>query len=68
MAANAAMAAKTPDERDALWKEAQEIVREDCPWIFLYFPKAYSILWDHVGNYHLTDFPYGTEKYFLAGK
>jgi len=58
-----AMAAATPEARQAAWTRAQEIVREDCPWIFLYFPKAFSILWDHVGNYHLTDFPYGTEKY-----
>jgi hypothetical protein len=43
-------------------------VREDCPWIFLSFPKAYSIVWDHVGNFRPTDFPYGTEKYFRAGK
>ena len=63
-----AMAATTPEARQAAWTRAQEIVREDCPWIFLYFPKAYSILWDHVGNYHLTDFPYGTEKYLRAGK
>jgi ABC-type transport system substrate-binding protein len=63
-----AMAAATPEARQAAWARAQEIVREDCPWIFLYFPKAYSIIWDHVGNYRLTDFPYGTEKYLRAGK
>ena len=63
-----AMAAATPEARQAAWTRAQEIVREDCPWIFLYFPKAYSIIWDHVGNYRLTDFPYGTEKYLRAGK
>ena len=61
-----AMAATTPEARQLAWTRAQEIVREDCPWIFLYFPKAFSILWDHVGNYHLTDFPYGTEKYLRA--
>ncbi len=63
-----AMAAATPEARLAAWTRAQEIVREDCPWIFLHFPKSYSILWDHVGNFHLTDFPYGAEKYFRAGK
>ena len=60
---DAAMAAKTPAERNAAWAKAQEIVREDCPWIFLYFPKAHSLMWNHVQNYIPTDFPYGTEKY-----
>ena len=60
---DAAMAAKTPDERDALWKKAQEIVREDCPWIFLNFPKAHALAWNRLRNYVPTDFPYGTEKY-----
>ena len=63
-----AMAAATPEARLAAWKRAQEIVREDCPWIFLHCPKSYSILWDHVGNFHLTDFPYGAERYYRAGK
>ena len=45
------------------WKTAQEIVREDCPWIFLYSPKTYSLIWNRVENYIPTDFPYGIEKY-----
>ena len=58
------MAAKSDAERDELWKKAQEIVREDCPWIFLHFPKAYSLAWHRLKNYIPSDFPYGTEKYF----
>lgn len=61
---DAAMAAKSDAERDELWKKAQEIVREDCPWIFLHFPKAYSLAWHRLKNYIPSDFPYGTEKYF----
>ena len=45
------------------WGKAQEIVREDCPWIFLYSPKSYSLMWNRVGNYIPTDFPYGIEKH-----
>ena len=60
---DAAMAAKTPDARDELWKKAQEIIREDCPWIFLNFPKAHALAWNRLRNYIPTDFPYGTEKY-----
>jgi ABC-type transport system substrate-binding protein len=45
------------------WKTAQELVREDCPWIFLYSPKSYSLMWNRVENYIPTDFPYGIEKH-----
>ena len=45
------------------WKKAQEIIREDCPWIFLYSPKSYSLMWNRVENYIPTDFPYGIEKH-----
>ena len=49
---------------DALdWKTAQEIVREDCPWVFLHSPKTYSLIWNRVENYIPTDFPYGIEKH-----
>ena len=61
-----AISAETPDARLAAWARAQEIVREDCPWIFLHYPKACSVAWNHVGNYRLTDFPYGREKYLRA--
>ena len=60
-----AMASTDPVVRSEKWRAAQEIVREDCPWIFLHFPKAYSLSWDHVGNYTPTDFPYGTEKHLF---
>ena len=48
------------------WKKAQEIIREDCPWIFLYSPKSYSLMWNRVENYIPTDFPYGIEKHLRA--
>ena len=49
---------------DALdWKKAQEIIREDCPWIFLHSPKVHSLVWNRVENYSPTDFPYGIEKH-----
>ncbi len=63
-----ALSATTPEARQAAWARAQEIVREDCPWVFLSYPKACAVTWDHVGNYHPTDFPYGTEKYLRAEK
>jgi ABC-type transport system substrate-binding protein len=45
------------------WLKAQEIVREDCPWIFLYSPKTYCLIWNRVKNYQPSDFAYGIEKY-----
>ena len=50
-------------ERNRTWAQAQERVREDCPWIFLYFQKAYSLCNGRVLKYQPSDFPYGTEKY-----
>ena len=62
---NEAMEAKTAEARTAAWRRIQEIVREDCPWIFMHVPKLYSMAWQHVGNYIPTDFPYGSEKHLF---
>ncbi len=50
-------------ERVHCWARAQELVREECPWIFLHFRRAYSLCQARVLNYVPSDFPYGTEKY-----
>ena len=60
---NAAMAALDATARNAAWRRAQEIIREDCPWIFLHYPKAYSLMRDRVQGYKPTDFPYCIEKH-----
>ncbi len=64
---DAAMASASAEERNALWVKAQEIIREDCPWIFLHYPKAYSLIRDRVHGYKPTDFGYGAEKNFRVG-
>ena len=58
-------ACAAPDEaaRNRLWAEAQDLVREDCTWVFLHFQKVYSLCQSRVRNYVPSDFPYGTEKY-----
>ena len=61
---DAAMAAPTAEERNALWVKAQEIIREDCPWLFLHYPKGYSLVRDRILGYKPTDFGYGAEKNF----
>ena len=60
----AALAATSDAERDAHWAKCQEIVREDCPWIFMHYNKAYSLTRSNVGNYVPTDFPYGVEQFY----
>ena len=63
---DAAMAATTVEARNAAWRRAQEIVCEDCPWIFLHFPKAYTLTRASLQGYKPTDFPYCIEKHLRA--
>ena len=61
---DAAMSAPTAEERNRHWTACQEMVREDCPWIFGHFGKSNSLVRPRVGNYVPSDFPYGQEAYF----
>jgi len=61
---DAALDATTAEERNRHWAKCQEIVREDCPWIFTHVNRAFSLVRSTVRNYRPTDFPYGTEKYY----
>ena len=63
---DAAMASLTEDERNRHWAKCQEMAREDCPWIFCHFGKAYSLVRPTVGNYIASDFPYGQEAFFTV--
>ena len=63
---DAAMATTDSKKRLDYWRQAQEIVCEDCPWVFLNYPKHFSLTWDHVGNYIPSDFPYGMEKHYYV--
>ncbi len=58
-----ACATRDEAERSRLWAEAQTVVREDCPWIFLHFQKVYSLCNPRVREYVPSDFPFGSEKY-----
>ena len=55
----------TPDgpSRNALCRSATDILREDCPWIFIAYPNKYSLRHTRLRNDLPTDFPWGTEKY-----
>ena len=63
-------ACATTDEpaRLELYRQMQVIVREDCPWLFMHFPRSYSLHPDRLKNYRPHDFPYGMEKYLRLAK
>ena len=63
---DAALDAKTAEERNRHWARCQEIVQEDCPWVFTHVNKSYSLVRPTVRNYRPTDFPYGVEKHYRA--
>lgn len=65
---DAALNAGTVAERNAHWLKCQEILQEDCPWVFTHVNKAYSLVRPTVGNYIPSDFPYGYEKYYESSK
>lgn len=57
-----AMATSSEEERTAIYREMQEIVREDSPWIFLNFSTSASLCNPSVAGFVPHDFPYGAEK------
>lgn len=62
-----AVAEGDESKRLALYSRLDSIVREDCPWIFLSYPRNYSLLRSRILNYIQHDFPYGMEKYLRSG-
>ena len=50
------------------YAKCQEIVREDCPWIFVNCGRSYSLVGPRVGNYVPSDFPYGNERHFTVAR
>ena len=60
----AALDARTEPERNAHWSRCQEIIREDCPWVFTHYNKTFSLTRPSVGNFVPSGFPDGTEKWY----
>ena len=56
--------ARALPEAGELWAKAQEIVREDAPWVFMYHPERYSLTGPRLSGYMPGDFPYGAERHF----
>ena len=64
----AAMSAADAEERRAHWRTCQEIVREDCPWVFTHFGKSSTLVRPRVGHYVPSAFPYGQEARLRLGQ
>ena len=60
--------ALTAEERNIHWHRCQEIIREDCPWIFTHITKNYTLVNKRVGNYQSHDFPYGQERHYRVSE
>ena len=52
-----------PAGRVELIRRMQEIVREDCPWVFVHFGCVHSLVGPGVENYIPHDYSYGMEKH-----
>ena len=63
-----ALEAKDPSARNLAWAQAQEKIREDCPWIFLAFRRNFTLLRPGIENYRPTDFSHGVEKHFRLSR
>jgi len=46
------------------WKRCQEIVREDCPWVFTHFNVANSLTGPRVSGYVPSAFSHGNERFY----
>ena len=54
-------------EREALGRQAQAVVLEDCPWILVSHPMAFSVRHARLHGFQYHDFPWGQEKYWRIG-
>lgn len=59
-------ALRTTDDarRLEVYGQMQEVIREDCPWIFLYHRRDVVLLQPRLRNFRMHDFPYGMEKHW----
>lgn len=62
--------ALTSNDHDRIeaYKHLQQIVKDDCPWIFISYPSALSLIGPRLHSYIPHDFPYGMEKHLRYRK
>ena len=61
---DAAVRTLDDETRFGLYRDMQAIIREDCPWVFLYHRRETLLLHDRIRNFQPHDFPYGMEKHY----
>ncbi len=58
-----AISSRDPAEVAACWAQVQAIIREDCPWLFLYYALDFPLVSERITNFTPHNFPYGMEKF-----
>lgn len=58
-----AMVMNPSSERDRLYREMEQIVMEDCPWITEFYPVAFSLSYNWLGNFGDMDYGYGMRQH-----
>ena len=51
-------------EKTTVYARMEELVKEDCPWIFLHHSMTVSLRHPWLVNYKPHDFPFGMTKYY----
>jgi len=59
-----ALAATSENERLERYRKMQQMIREECPWIFLYHRRDVILTQQRLRNFQMHDFPYGMEKHW----
>lgn len=62
---DSALAAGSEEERNRRWRRCQEILREDCPCIFMSYKKGFMIARKGLGNFIPGDFIFGMERHLV---
>lgn len=53
-----------PARRLELVRAMQDVVREDCPWVCLYYRREFVLVGPDILGFRLHDFPLGAEKHW----
>lgn len=51
-------------EKTVVYSRMEQIVKEDCPWLFLHHTLSVTLRHSRLGNYKPHDFPMGLNKYY----
>jgi oligopeptide transport system substrate-binding protein len=55
----AAVVMEPGPQRDVLYRKMQDVVREDCPWVYEFYPLAYTLRYNWVNDYFPMEYGNG---------